>query len=133
MTAPYYQDDLVTLYHGDCLEITEWLGADVLVTDPPYGIDWKGTSYYLTGHPHAKPVGLMEALIEATEGVVADPFAGSGSTLVAARNLGRPAIGVEVEERCCELIAKRLAQQAFDFGELLSDGPRASGWFGGAA
>lgn len=218
MTEPYYADDQVTLYHGDCLEVAEWSKADVLVTDPPYGINWSkgdnpkahsaahsgisndsdtdtrdsalsswgevrpgivfgswraafpdrkqvlvwrkpvdagvvgsvtgyrndtelifligswprrnsrwssvletntGTSAYRTGHPHAKPVGLLESLIEkAPPGVIADPFAGSGSTLIAAANQGRKAIGVELEERYCELIAKRLSNQtmALDFG-----------------
>lgn len=209
MTEPYYSDDLVTLYHGDCREITAWLKADVLVTDPPYGIGWKigvnraakskahagiandadtscrdevlalwgtrpgvvfgtwaaqvdaprqtlvwrkpvdagvvgsvtgyrrdteliflvgewpvvtsrwssvietggGKARYLNGHPHAKPDHLMQSLIErAPSGVVADPFAGSGSTLVAAKALGRPAIGVEFDERYCEIAARRLAQ-----------------------
>lgn len=222
MTVPYYQDDKVTLYLGDCREVTEWLTADVLVTDPPYGIGWKtganpkrfqkanpgiagdddtslrdevlrqwagrpgvvfGSLYvaapeetsqiavyvkprdagligsvtglrrdveaiYLTGHwpkipaqrssvfrtamgsaarmcerlgghPHTKPQDVMEALIEACPpGVIADPFAGSGSTLVAARNLGRRAIGVEIEEKYCEIAAKRLAQDCLPLWEV---------------
>ena len=220
---PYYSDDLVTLYHGDCLEIDEWPKADVLVTDPPYGItagrlgshqwkqqvhadvdwdrielrDWAldlwgdrpravfgspknwqsapeyrgvpliwdkgdsprmgdhtwpfGSTYeliWLRGngwkghrrssvirqvppdnartaltrtidHPTPKPVALMEVLISyAPPGVIADPFAGSGSTLVAAVNQGRKAIGVELEERYCEIIARRLSNQTMvlDFG-----------------
>ena len=218
----YYQDDHVTLYHGDCLEIDSWLEADVLVTDPPYGVAWTGHkgSYRKTGefvvmnhkpingdrdaverdtaleqwgnrpaimfgswrvdrpkhtehrliwhkqgqapgplkaafmsqdeeiyiigrgfrksspplrsvitttearsvevskigHPTPKPIGLMELLIDrCPPGVIADPFAGSGSTLVAARNLGRKAIGVELEEKYCEIIANRLSQGAFNF------------------
>ena len=206
---PYYQDDAVTLYHGDCREVTEWLAADVLVTDPPYGIAWRkgqnnaakstahagiqndgdtsirdaaltawgdrpavvfgsfrapfpanvkqtlvwrkpidagvvgsttgyrtdtelifllgrhvqrppmrssvlttdgGVAGYRTEHPHSKPVSLLGRLIEWTEGVVADPFAGSGASLLAAKYLGRKAVGVELHEPYCELIAKRLSQ-----------------------
>lgn len=217
MTVPYYTDDLVTLYYGNCLEIGEWLAADVLVTDPPYGISWKqgtnktrmskphagikndgdtafrdaalaafqgkpafvfgswrapapdavqtlvwrkpidagvvgsvtgyrldtelifmvgrwpkrasskssvittdrGMRSYTTGdHPHAKPIKLMQELVIMTAGVIADPFAGCGATLVAAASLGRKSIGVELEEQYCEVIAKRLSQQAFDLGAL---------------
>ena len=227
----YYSDDKVTLYHGDCLEHPEWwTGADVLVTDPPYGRGWKsgqgltnsqghgrgskphggiigdeststrdaalatwGTTrpaivfgdllaarpsnavqcliyakaadsgvkgarggfrrdaeaIYLCGpwpvaiggrssilrsaswvagptapsfrygHPHAKPTDLLELLLTSCPpGTIADPFAGSGSTLVAAKALGRKAIGVELEERYCEIAARRLSQEVFDFGSI---------------
>jgi hypothetical protein len=214
--TPYYDADGVTLYHGDCREVTAWLDADVLITDPPYGIAWwrgehraRGSKAHVgiandqgtaarddvlslwgtrpavvfgsfaatfpartkqtlvwhkpsdagvvgsvtgfrrdveavflvgewphrpvrwssvlrsritnagnpsspagrTGHPHAKPLDLMEQLVAACPpGVIADPFAGSGSTLLAARAQGRRALGVEIEERYCEVIASRLAQ-----------------------
>ena len=226
MVEPYFADDYVTLYLGDCREVDAWRDADVLVTDPPYGINgalsasykgrkpaggfvpvharsvaWDATlavrdaalllwgddkpaavfaspkrldhppfvprevpliwdkgelvgmgdlrfpwrvnyeliytrgefagrrtstavlRYSLSnkaaareGHPTPKPVGLMAELIsKAPAGVIADPFAGSGSTLVAAKNLGRMAIGVELDERYAEIAARRLAQDVLDF------------------
>lgn len=221
--TPYYEDEYVTLYHGDALAIPDWLGADVLVTDPPYGmalrsgrggglgeltiagdddtdardaalerwggirpalvfgrwsvpappgtrqvltwdkgehvgmgdlrIPWKPNTeeIYILGrwpdrpdtvrrkgstlhhlaiagtvgrpqdgtrtHPTEKPVGLItDLLAQCPPGTVADPFAGTGSTLVAAKRLGRRAIGVELEERYCEIAARRLAQGVLDFG-----------------
>lgn len=110
MTEPYYEGDGVVLYHGDCLEVTAWLAADVLVTDPPYGITWTQPEY----NGSAAHDGIQnDGSTVAPSGVIADPFAGSGSTLVAARNLGRKAIGVEIEERYCEIIARRLDQAVF--------------------
>ena len=213
--TPYYEQDGITIYHGDCREVCEWLQADVIVTDPPYGIGWSrgvnnaraskadngiqndqdvsardgalamvlgkpsvvfGSFYapypanvrqvlvwhkpadagivgsvtgyrrdaepiFLVGewpiktvrwssvlqgaaafrghtaadtrHPHAKPESLIWQLIRGCpDGVVADPFMGSGTTLVAAKRLGRKAIGIELEEKYCEIAAKRLAQGA---------------------
>jgi len=62
-------------------------------------------------HGSEKPVALMRRFVGLTEGTLLDPFMGSGSTLVAAKDLGRQAIGIEIEERYCEIAAGRLAQR----------------------
>lgn len=202
---PYYDQDGITIYHGDCFEILPTLPkVDLVLTDPPYGIafdtdytrftsgfkvdrrkhkevhgdkepfdpspwlsfprvvmwgancysnklpigSWlvwdkrhtngtafladaevawmnKGYGVYIYSqtwqgcvrsepidHPTQKPTELMAWCFEkaAVGGLTLDPFMGSGTTLVAAKRLGRRAIGIEIEERYCEIAAKRLAQ-----------------------
>lgn len=69
-------------------------------------------------HPHQKPVALMRWCLETAKakGLVVDPCMGSGPVLAAARQLGLPVIGIEIEEKYCEEAAKRFVQEVFDFG-----------------
>jgi len=71
-----------------------------------------------TGHPTPKSMAMLSSFVERFTNLgdlILDPFAGGGTTLLAARNLGRRAIGIEIDEKYCELIANRLSQEAFDF------------------
>lgn len=68
------------------------------------------------GHPSAKPEWVVRDLIEKTStGVIFDPFAGSGTTLVAAKRLGHKSIGVEIDETFCRLTVERLQQEVLPF------------------
>jgi site-specific DNA-methyltransferase (adenine-specific) len=193
---PYYQDNAVTIYHGDCREIVPMLGRfDLLLTDPPYGLGdrmkggtwgcsakydkmrewdteppdlgfllalelpsivWGGNYFALppsrcwlswsktnvvqtmasmelawtnfdrpakeyrgkvgthdTGHPTQKPLELMRWCINLAGDVqtILDPFAGSGTTGRAAKDLGRKAVLIEREEKYCEIAANRMSQE----------------------
>lgn len=79
-----------------------------------------------TGHPAPFPIALAKDHILSWSNpgdVVLDPFAGSGTTLRAAKDLGRKAIGIEVEERYCEIIAKRMSQEVLDFAPAVASQP----------
>jgi len=205
---PYYSDDLVTIYHGDCREILPAVSYDSVVTDPPYGVNqeykphgrstgiraawdaevpydligsfgncpvvWMGAAIRIRealqefdppperhliwaprftmslssnngiayryhfihtwrlpkqsrtvhdvftdptecgnwwDHQATKPLSLMTRLVALTEGSVLDPFMGSGTTLRAAKDLGRQAIGIEIDESYCEIAATRMSQE----------------------
>lgn len=126
--SPYYNQDGITIYHGDCREVLPTLGdVDLIATDPPYGVSyvtsWRSRSDKLRApiasstqdpvHPTVKPISLMERIIcwSTDEGeTVLDCFAGSGPTLAAAKRTSRKAIGIELNERYCEIAANRLSQ-----------------------
>lgn len=199
---PYYQDEAVTIYHGDCREILPSLPkVDLVLTDPPYPdidkgfaqtpisilgtlpcrqlIFWSAVEPFplsfsavhiwhkpngnssqhyervfernglrvcrvfryaailpnytqfrneCENHPTQKPRKLICDLMSKASGVlILDPFMGSGTTLRAAKDLGRKAIGIEIEERYCEIAAKRMSQSVLDFetvqGDHLNDRP----------
>lgn len=74
----------------------------------------KGADGFVSQHPHPtqKPEALMEQLVSDftdEDDLILDPFAGSGTTLVAAKKLGRRAIGIELSEQYCEVAARRLS------------------------
>ena len=76
--------------------------------------DFKTVSPYPGKHPAEKPLLLLEHMIATSSRAgdrILDPFAGSGSTLEAARALGRKAVGIEKDEAYCEKIAERLARK----------------------
>jgi DNA modification methylase len=78
-------------------------------------------------HPTQKPIALMRWCIGqpwTPDGTIIDPYMGSGSTLVAAKAMERSAIGIEIEERYCEIAAKRLSQEMLPFTELMGTAMR---------
>lgn len=100
------------LYYGKCPYLAAGLGhrpdsfASTEIAD-------------VSGHPCPKPVRVMSWLVSKGSffgELVLDPFMGSGTTLVAAKNLGRKSIGIEIEEKYCEIAVKRLRQEVLDFG-----------------
>lgn len=79
-------------------------------------------------HPTQKPVELMVWCIQKSGeiGAICDPYMGSGTTLVAAKQLGRRCVGIELEEKYCEVAAKRLQQSVMDFEEVVPARPVAT-------
>jgi site-specific DNA-methyltransferase (adenine-specific) len=68
-------------------------------------------------HPTEKPIALIERLIRIhsnENNLILDPFLGSGTTCLASKNLGRQSLGIEIEEKFCEIAAKRCSQEVME-------------------
>ena len=111
------------------IEFIVWASAGPLITGPAAeGECWDGMFVARVNdgdkqHQTGKPVPLLTQMLSVRPEwtTYLDPFAGSGTTLVAARNLGKKAIGVELDEGYCEIAAKRLAQGVLDFGAITAE------------
>ena len=103
----------LTIAHATCP--MKWNGGGALAVWSFPAV--RGTEK--SAHPCPKPLPLMSKLmVQFTDPgeLILDPFMGSGTTLLAAKNLGRRAIGIELEEKYCEIAAKRLGQSVMNFG-----------------
>jgi len=101
------------LYYGKCPYVSSSRGHRPNST---HGI-WPNDSNYID-HPCAKPMGFMRWLVVRASlagETILDPFMGSGTTLRAAKDECRKAIGIEIEEKYCEIAANRLAQEVLPF------------------
>jgi len=113
-----------------CRGVLAWRKLNAVPTQADFEMAWttldmpakmfshnSGAAMDRHGHPTEKPTGLMRWCMGFAPDAqtVLDPFMGSGTTLRAAKDLGRKAIGIELEEKYCEIAVKRLQQEVFDF------------------